>query len=228
MPNTETCYSPGFLANLRSRGSDDYRASTLFCVRKEKPGNSREVVNSSVLRTALCRSSHKHSTGFVHASKPSFGVFLFPAGTEVSGGTLFPPDAPSTWALISVLVPSQPSDASTGNPYQQVEALGDVPANWNSYGAAAPNKLAISHVRLVVEQAMSAGLSPSAVVPTSEGGAAVIFRNGRLHGDIECFNDGEILALATTGTEEPEVRPVSTDAHDIAQVLEWIRGAIGR
>lgn len=98
--------------------------------------------------------------------------------------------------------------------------------DWNSYGAPAPNGQATSLARMVLDHARGMSIYPHAVVPSTEGGVTLVFSRDSRYGDIECFNDGEILALTSAPPLEPNVWPVAVDSADIQQALEHVSGFV--
>ncbi len=72
--------------------------------------------------------------------------------------------------------------------------LRELTVGWDSYDAEPPSELALHTTNLILDKLQAAGLSPHSVIPTVEGGVGIVFINGTEYADIECFNDGEILA----------------------------------
>jgi Ser/Thr protein kinase RdoA (MazF antagonist) len=77
---------------------------------------------------------------------------------------------------------------------------------WDSYEAAPPSETAILHARRLLEHLQEQeGLPPAQIAASAEGGVVVAFSRGPKYADIECFNDGEILAMISLPPEEPTV-----------------------
>jgi hypothetical protein len=79
---------------------------------------------------------------------------------------------------------------------------------WDSYHAEPPSAKAIENARHVLHVLWSseAALPVRQISPSVEGGVAIVFTGrGQRYADIECFNNGDILAITSDGTTEPSV-----------------------
>lgn len=83
---------------------------------------------------------------------------------------------------------------------------------WNSE-AVRPNETAKKWARYILDLAHSVGLVPEAVIPSAEGGIGFVFGLGRHYADIECFNDGEIVALCSNG--QGTIKSWDVDRNDL-------------
>ena len=86
-------------------------------------------------------------------------------------------------------------------------------------------KTAITNARRVLGVLWSAGLASSirAVSPSADGGVGIVFAGSdQKYADIECFNDGEILAITSEGTAEPSVWPLNGEAETLRHAIETI------
>ncbi len=82
----------------------------------------------------------------------------------------------------------------------------NLPDNWDSNDAESPNQTAIQNCQLVLTQLVKANLKPSLIEPSTDDGIAVGFWAENRYADIECLNDGEILAMThDRGVAEPEI-----------------------
>ena len=106
---------------------------------------------------------------------------------------------------------------------KELESLKNLSPNWDSYGAEPPNPTAISRLESVLDLLTNVGLTPTKIVPSAEGGAAVCFINGAKYADIECFNNGTVLAVLSTGRGTPEAWEVGAVKTAIWNTLERIR-----
>lgn len=86
--------------------------------------------------------------------------------------------------------------------------LSQLKDNWNSYGAAAPNKTALFWARRVLEVLLRTNFAPEAVTASSDEGVAIYFRSDTRRASIECLNSGEIWAVFAEDTDAPKVWPV--------------------
>ncbi len=85
-------------------------------------------------------------------------------------------------------------------------AIEKLPDNWDSNGAEAPNQVAIQNSGLVLTQLDKDNLKPSLIEPSTDDAVCIGFWSGSRYADVECFNDGEILAMThDRGYSEPEI-----------------------
>jgi hypothetical protein len=108
---------------------------------------------------------------------------------------------------------------------RKLEAFRGLRPGWDSYNAEPPTELAISNARRILHLLWSAGaMGPVTISPSVEGGVGIIFSgHGKKYADLECFNDGEILALTSEGTLEPVVWTVKEEGGSLRAAIEKIR-----
>ncbi len=87
----------------------------------------------------------------------------------------------------------------------QLDGLARLEYNWNTYGADPPNRTAIDQAHAFLRLFEKVRLLPARVVASSESGVGIVFRTGSRYADVECLNDGYVLATAYVRHEEPEV-----------------------
>ena len=117
------------------------------------------------------------------------------------------------------------ADAEHAAQLERLNSFRSLQRGWDSYNAEPPGETAITNARQVLGVLWSAGLASSirAVSPSAEGGVGIVFAgSGRKYADIECFNDGEILAVTSEGTTEPSVWPLSLEAGTLRRAVETI------
>jgi hypothetical protein len=105
--------------------------------------------------------------------------------------------------------------------FDKLEQLGKLPNNWNSYGAEAPNVTAQYWAEQILTALLKANLPPLRLKPSAENGVAIIFRSGDKYADIECFNNGSIMAVMSNGAGHPEVWEIFP--HDDGEIEHAIR-----
>ncbi len=110
---------------------------------------------------------------------------------------------------------------------RQTEELLELEEDWNSYGAAPPNRRAVSLARNVVRLLAREGLPPPCINPSAEEGICMSFRAGSLYADIECFNSGEVLAATSDGEGERRVWEVGSRERGIVEAARLIRTFLG-
>lgn len=106
---------------------------------------------------------------------------------------------------------------------KELESRKSLSPNWDSYGAEPPNAGAICRLESILHLLTNVDLTPSKIVPSAEGGAAVCFINGARYADVECFNNGTLLAVLSTGRGTPEVWEVGSSETAVWTTLEKIR-----
>ena len=87
-----------------------------------------------------------------------------------------------------------------------LEAMKDLPEDWDASGAEPPNEIAIRNSRMILAELDKANVKPSFVEPSTDDAVCIGFWAGNRYADIECFNNGEILAMIhERGNSEPEI-----------------------
>ena len=104
----------------------------------------------------------------------------------------------------------------------ELDALRKLRVNWDSYGAEPPNAAAVSALRRILLQVSRVGLEPAKIAPSAEGGAAVCFVREGKYADVECFNNGDVLAVTSGDGRDPEVWEVGAVTDAIEQTLKKI------
>jgi hypothetical protein len=107
--------------------------------------------------------------------------------------------------------------------WMQLQKLGDLGSNWDSYEAEAPSESARNTAARILSLLVLLSLAPTRIVASSEGGVGICFVNEDRYADFECFNTGEILAVRYRGTGEPYARDVSPEDEAIKTSIEQIR-----
>lgn len=80
---------------------------------------------------------------------------------------------------------------------QKLEQIASLKQGWDSYDADLINQLAINRTRIALKMLSEISFNPYKVSPSVEGAIAVMFlsSDNLKSGDIEFFNDGDILAI---------------------------------
>lgn len=108
----------------------------------------------------------------------------------------------------------------------ELDGLRKLQVNWDSYGAEPPNAAAVSALRRILLQVSRVGLEPAKIAPSAEGGAAVCFVREDKYADVECFNNGDVLAVTSGGGRDPEVWEVGAESDSVERTLKKIRDYI--
>ena len=150
-------------------------------------------------------------------------VFISTAGNATSPGTYTP----------SIDAPVEPLDGSVGRVvhiptplFERLEQLASLGDDWNSYGAPTPNQEATAFARAVLDVALENAFFPEDIAPSVEGGVLICFRAAERYADIECFNDGAVLAMTSEPPLDPRAWPVRNDRRGIQNAVEEIRAFV--
>ena len=94
--------------------------------------------------------------------------------------------------------------------FRRLAEIRHLPADWNGDEILLPNDMAMMNAQKLLNTLMDVSVLPAAIVPSAEGGVGFVFRRGALYADIECLNDGSVLAVTSDRQGQPtawEVRP---------------------
>lgn len=91
----------------------------------------------------------------------------------------------------------------------QVQQLRSLPAEWESTGAAAPNADAIGLAVKVLLRLSDIDVEPSHIDPSTGEGVCISFDAPGRYADIECFNEGFMLAATSRDDGDSYVWDVS-------------------
>lgn len=83
--------------------------------------------------------------------------------------------------------------------------LEELETDWNGYDSAPPSSLSLQRAQGFLNALAAMRFRPTRIVPSAEGGVAVIFSDGRRYGDVEFFNRGAIVGATYTGRNEPDI-----------------------
>jgi hypothetical protein len=102
----------------------------------------------------------------------------------------------------------------------QLRSIRDLQDDWNGYGSKAPNSIALINSQTVLDILHQMNFSPMAIAPSAEDGIAISFAKANKNAIIECYNDGDILAITYKGAEEPELKEIGDSTSEIAEALD--------
>lgn len=98
--------------------------------------------------------------------------------------------------------------------FKKLTSLEDYEDGWDSYSAPQPSVQAIENAKSILTSLENIDFSPMKIIPSCEGGVAIVFKNRHKYADFECFNDGEILMAMASTDGEPFVREISLEDLD--------------
>jgi hypothetical protein len=91
--------------------------------------------------------------------------------------------------------------------------------DWDGQGVEAPNEKAINNTKLVISELIESDLQPD-IGACVDGGLCVSFYHNKRYGDVECSNEGEILAV--TSTEAKDTKVWEVEEKEIRETLDKI------
>lgn len=106
---------------------------------------------------------------------------------------------------------------------RRLEELLELEQDWDSYGAAPPNRVAVSLAAKVLRALSKEGLPAPCINPSAEEGICMSYRAGSLYADVECFNSGEMLAATSDGEGERRVWEVDSRQPETIKTARLIR-----
>jgi len=109
----------------------------------------------------------------------------------------------------------------------KIADLAGLKSNWDSYGAPAPNQVAVQNSVRVLSLMAPFDLSMANIVPSAEGGIGFCFTNGNRYADIELSNDGQILGVRYVGMDAPVLIESDGTDNSITSALAQVRNHIG-
>jgi len=95
--------------------------------------------------------------------------------------------------------------------------------NWDSYGAPKPESVAIKNAHAILKPLSEVRFNPAKIMPSVEGGICFLFVSGNKYADIECDNDGDIIAGMSDRTNEPVIWSVTNNREGVMQSIERIK-----
>jgi hypothetical protein len=115
--------------------------------------------------------------------------------------------------------------ASLAEQRARLAAFRELAPEWDSYDAPAPNETALNGAQIVLQflEERDDDVPHVHVAPSSEGGVLLVFSAaGSKYADIECYNDGEILAILSEPAEDPVIWPLRLEKEYLQAALERI------
>ncbi len=95
--------------------------------------------------------------------------------------------------------------------YYQIIGLTSLTSGWDSYDAEPPNYKASTNALKVLGYLFQSDFKPTRIMPSVEGGISFLFIQNIKYADIECDNDGDILAGMSDRIGEPILWEVSEE-----------------
>lgn len=105
----------------------------------------------------------------------------------------------------------------------QLAELANLEDDWNGYGAKAPSQRALRAAAELLVMLNDLDFLPSRIVASADGGVSLVFLIPDGYVDIECFNEGGILAGFQLPGRPPEVGEIVLDKESLSELSERIR-----
>lgn len=106
--------------------------------------------------------------------------------------------------------------------YRQLDEFKELQDNWNGYGSEAPNNIALTLSHELGDILHEREFEPTRVLPSAEEGVGVSFASGEKRAIIECFNDGDVVAVTYEDDGEPRVWEVGSSEVDLREAVDHI------
>jgi hypothetical protein len=114
--------------------------------------------------------------------------------------------------------------------YQELHSSLDTCAtladNWDSYGAAKPEKHSVEAVGRFLQRLFAELFMPSRVIPSAEGGVAVYFNGENKTAYLEYRNSGEVILAMFDDHSDPIIVELTKDDVDESRAVSLIRSYI--
>jgi hypothetical protein len=114
--------------------------------------------------------------------------------------------------------------------YQELHSSLDTCAtladNWDSYGAAKPEKHSIEATGRFLQRLFAELFMPSRVIPSAEGGMAVYFNSENKTAYLEYRNSGEVILAMFDDHSDPIIVELTEDDADESRAVSLIRSYI--
>jgi len=105
---------------------------------------------------------------------------------------------------------------------EKFASLENLRADWNAGESETPNPVTKLQARLIVEELLSKQLSPTAIMPSVEGGIGITIVRGERRGSIEILNSGEMVAATYESSGDPDVWEFESEKQSIIDTVEKI------
>lgn len=107
----------------------------------------------------------------------------------------------------------------------QLRKLG---SNWDGYDSPKPNLHAFANARTIIDIAHKLNNFPTSITPSVEGGIGLTFEGISKYAVVECFNDGEIVAIGSNRNGETKSWTLAGSDSELQQTIEEIYTYVGK
>jgi hypothetical protein len=110
--------------------------------------------------------------------------------------------------------------------HSSLDACATLADNWDSYGAAKPEKHSIEAADRFLQRLFAELFMPSRVIPSAEGGMAVYFSSDNKTAYLEYRNSGEVILAMFDDHSDPIIVELTKDDADESRAVSFIRSYI--
>lgn len=93
---------------------------------------------------------------------------------------------------------------------------------WDSYDAPKPNELAFQKAKEILIRLSKFKYRPTKIMPSVDGGICFLFVKGDKYADLDCDNEGDILASLSDRVNEPEIWEITDNKVQIDRSIKKI------
>jgi hypothetical protein len=105
---------------------------------------------------------------------------------------------------------------------RKLDSMRNIPDDWNGFGSASPNVIAIRNSQDVLDILHVMQLIPKDINPSADDGIGITFSKNDRYAIIECYNDGDIVSVIYKGDGEPTAWNVGNSLTEIRGTIETI------
>lgn len=109
----------------------------------------------------------------------------------------------------------------------ELDKLSALPDDWNSYGAHAPNEIAIQKATLFLDELKAKNLEPSRILASAANGVSLCFFRPKRYAEIECYNTGETVAvIKNTANNWREIWEIKSNPSAVEKIQDFLESAV--
>lgn len=106
---------------------------------------------------------------------------------------------------------------------KRLQELVTLEDNWDDRGSPAPNKKSLQSAQMILKILKAEKYLPTMIMPSTERGLGFIFQSDTKYADIECFNDGDILAGYSDRKGDNQLWELKNNEEAITDTINRIR-----